>query len=83
MHESGVRIYWSSAFNRAFCNNVDVRSCIIRTAKNEELRFFAAGMLYERGADSECWRLIVRHDTPHLYCVDVAHQSGLDWIINC
>jgi hypothetical protein len=77
-----LEAYWISAFHEG--STMDrARKSLLRTAGNEELRFWAAAVLAESMFRKECMPLVVRHSGTILYSVNIAEKAKGYWTLIC
>jgi hypothetical protein len=82
LHDANHAMRWASSFGLPEVE--DSTRLILRTSGTESVRFFAAGLCYDKQWPRErCFSFVIRHNAPLLSCVHVAEQTQKPWLIAC
>jgi hypothetical protein len=80
LHNKPLEAYWVSPCHNSDAGPKREGNIVLRTVANEELRFWIAAALSERGTD-KCVVLVVRHSGPLISSLFVAAQKNETWAL--
>jgi hypothetical protein len=85
LYNEGLEMRWASGFD--YIGSPGSERCpklLLKTYGKETIRFFAAGLCFDKSTIEEnCLAFVVRHNAPLLSCIYAAEKTNKPWAVAC